>query len=215
MEIKHETVTLPLASGSERIELDLRCLEYGAPPTLAAGRNLGISARGTPGFTPALNDVVAEGSPFCEAIAKVGWIVTERERSYDINGVGFRIEKGDQKLDLMVTNLRDNEPAAVKKRGLGFSYKVPKGCEDPTSDPTIMRFVMRMGNFVLEQLLKTDKELGSIAPPTEAELHTLAGEIIQSLEAQYKDEIQQEPENEYLKKLGQRHGPHFSKVAPS
>ena len=100
----------------------------------------------------------------------------------------------------------------MKKSGLGFSYRVPDGCDDPTKDPTIMRFVMRMGNFVLDQLLQIDENLGSVAPPTEAELHALAGEIIQSLEAKYEEDIQLEPENEYLKKLGQRHGPHFSRV---
>jgi len=213
MEIKHETVTLPFSAGSERIELDLRCLEYGAPPTLAAGKNLGISARGTPGFSASLDEIVAEGSPFCNAIEKVGWKVTERARSYDINGVGFRIENEEHKLDLMVTNLREGEPAAVRKNGLGFSYKAPKGSEDPTQDPAILRFVMRMGGFVLDQILKSADGQNRVPPPTEQELYELAGEMIQTLESHYASDIKREPDNEYLKKLGARHGPHFSKVA--
>ena len=76
-----------------------------------------------------------------------------------------------------------------------------------------MRFVMRMGGFVLDQLLKIDGEQERVPPPTEQELYELAGEMIQTLESHYADEIQREPDNEYLKKLGARHGPHFSKVA--
>jgi len=212
LEIKHETMTVPFVSGSEKIELDLRCLEYGAPPTLAAGKNLGISARGTPGFSATLTEIVDEGSPFCNALGKVGWMVTERNRSYDINGVGFRIENEDSKLDLMVTNLREGERAAVKKNGLGFSYKVPQDCEDATKDPTIMRFIMRMGAFVLDQIIKNSGSEERVAPPTEAELFELAGEMIQTLESHYHEDIHLEPDNEFLQKLGARHGPHFSKV---
>ena len=75
-----------------------------------------------------------------------------------------------------------------------------------------MRFIMRMGAFVLDQIIKNSGSEERVAPPTEAELFELAGEMIQTLESHYHDDIQLEPDNEFLQKLGARHGPHFSKV---
>ena len=142
--------------------------------------------RGRADFADTVHALVAPGSPFADAVGKVGWSVVDRDE-VGFERAGFRIVSGEAAVDLIVNRVADEDPAFVRHGGLGFSYRVPRDAEDPTSDPVIMTFLKRMGAIVLEELAK---ELGltGAAPSIEA-LTAFARDLVDTLEAPLREDI--------------------------
>ena len=185
-------VPLTRRDSAAPIELELRCFGYypsadaAGVTSLARGGNLEATIRGRADFADTVHALVAPGSPFADAVGKVGWSVVDRDE-VGFERAGFRIVSGEAAVDLIVNRVADEDPAFVRHGGLGFSYRVPRDAEDPTSDPVIMTFLKRMGAFVLEELAK---ELGpSGAAPSIEALTAFARDLVDTLEAPLREDI--------------------------
>ncbi|MBR57933.1 MAG: hypothetical protein CMH54_07725 [Myxococcales bacterium] len=224
IQLRGDAMVLPVEAGGEKLELEFRCHEYSRQiPTLAAGMNLGVHLTGEPSFSDKLKALVGPGSRFEEALQGIGWNITALGSSNATNAFGFTIEQGENELLLLVQLLSKGERAAVTLNNLGFSYSVPNGKDDPTADPKILRFVMRMGQFLLDELNKQLDPDKLVKPLTRQELHTIANLLVRDLEEPFLDVLRREPTHEYAEKgedlrpanwgPGQRHGNKFSMVS--
>jgi radical SAM superfamily enzyme YgiQ (UPF0313 family) len=190
--IHGEAMHLPINAGDEEVQLEFRCNKQATQvPTVTAGRALGAHLSGErPKFADALDVIIAPNSRFEEVVKQVGWTIVSRGESSKVNAFGFKIEKDDCQIELMVERLAKDQPAAVREGNFGFSYVTPRGQEDPTKDPDILRFIMRMGGFVLKQLATSDTS--SVEPISPSLVEEFAKSVISTLEEPYQDTLNQE-----------------------
>jgi radical SAM superfamily enzyme YgiQ (UPF0313 family) len=219
-----EAMVLPIEADDEQVQLEFRCNQQATQvPTVTAGRALGAHCSvSRPKFADLLDEIIAPGSRFEEVVDKVGWTIVSRGASSKGNAFGFTIEKEGVQLELMVERMAKEQPAAVREGNYGFSYVTPNEQEDPTKDPNILRFIMRMGGFILKQLAATDTS--TVAPLSPKLIEEFAKGVIKTLEEPYDELLTQE--EQHLNRTsayedprpgnwgpGERHGNKYSMVS--
>lgn len=209
--VREEALLVPFESERSRVSLELRCHEHGAPPTLTAGRNLGVSVSSRPWFADALLRLVGTGGALTRALEAAGFEVVERGLAYGLGGFGFRILRKTAAVDLFVVASAPDTPAFLRQDNLGFVYSVPHGATDPTRDKKVLEWLTRLGRYVLGELNKD--RVGAQSKPVDAALlKATADELVSLLEAPFARALDEEARHARNAE-GQRHGPDFSKVA--
>lgn len=187
---RDDRLVLPLEGDRHGLDLEIRRHERGATTLLAGGDDVGVRAVPRPAFGPALQRLLAPGSAFEGAVARAGWELLERGASFESDGLGFRLKRpaDGALLDAVVSPLTEGRPAALKGRALGFSYRAVEGHPACSDDPTVTRFVLRLGRFVLDTL-EADPTTASRVPFLDkATLAEVGRLIVLGLEAPLRED---------------------------
>lgn len=207
--VEQDTVYLPIEAAARRVDLEFRVLGHGASPTFTASRNLGTTVTLDTGFADVLAELIAPGSDLERALARRGWRIV-RERGRTCTGDGFRLERGEQAVDLTIGPMGAEEPALLKHRGLGLVYSVPHDRKDPTREDGVLSLLQQIAKFLLYRLARDPRAARAGAIDMQA-LRQFATSTVEELEQAYARELDLEPLHE-MAHLGRRHGDKFSKV---
>ena len=192
--LEGSVIRLPLRGGSHRLDLELRDHAQGVPPSLAGGESLGVRARAMPAFAQVLTERLAATGPLPGALRKAGWrLVGDIQRRGD-GALRFRIEAlglGEgaqdqdlpQALDLCVSPGSAGRKVAMEKASLGFSYQGVEGRGEPMNDPQTARFVMRLGAWLLDQVLAAPEAVSEVPWLDDERARRVAARLIDALEA--------------------------------
>ncbi len=207
--VERETLYLPIETKLRPVELEFRVLGYGATPTFTSGRNLGATMAKDTGLAEALAELIAPRGELEGVITRAGWkIVRNLERR---GSEVFRLERDDHAIDITIAAVRPQERAFLKHEGLGFSYNIPPGRQDPTKTPAELTFLQQVGKYLLQRLGRDPRTAQARVVDVEV-LRQFATTLVEELEKTYTHELDLEPLHE-MAHLGRRHGDKFSKVA--
>ena len=177
-------LVLPLEGDRHAVDLEVRRHVRGRTPLLAGGDDVGVRAMPRPAFGPALARLLESGTPFVGAIAKAGWAVVAEGLTFECDGLGFRLRRASDGalLDAVVSPLDAARPAAVKGHVLGFSYRPAEGHPDPSDDPQVSRFVLRLGRYLVDALEAAPDAASRVPFLDVGTLREVAAVIVTSLE---------------------------------
>lgn len=180
-----EGLLLPLQGDRHGLDLEVRRHVRGHTPLLAGGDDVGVRAIPRPACSAALLRLLSEGGRFEQAVVRAGWQIVARDSRFESDGVGFRLQRAADGalLDAVVAPLEGGQQAAVKGAFLGFSYRPVDGRPDPSDDPAVSRFVLRMGRHVIDAL-EADPEAASTVPFLDnSTLRDVARAVVNGLES--------------------------------